>query len=158
MLMSKEQASFYLKRLRLFRNPAQIALMIDASRPSVDRWLAGELPREKMLPQFEDALCELFDDLEKEGWQSIVEVLDTERPRGTKKQEHSSIACSRWLKDLLSKKPMNYQRVLSKAADKGFSKSQISYAARQLGVRRDSIAKKGNTPAHSLWRLGDYEA
>lgn len=156
MLMSKEQAQFYLKRLRLFRNPAQIAMLIGASRPSVDRWLSGELPRENMLPRLEDALCDLFDDLEKDGWEKVVEVLDTERPRGTKKQEHSSIACANWLEDFL-KKPMNYQRVLSAAALKGFSKSQISYAARRLGVRRDSIARKGNKAAHSIWRLRDED-
>lgn len=159
MLMTKTQTEFYLKRLRLFDTPAQIARDIGASRPSVDRWLAGEgLPRLSMLKRFEQAYVALLYRLREDGWEDIADILDEDAPEGSEDHAYSSVACQKWLKKVL-RQPAKYSLIMAKATKDGFTRSQVSYAAKRLGVRRDSIAgkKHGAQKAHSIWRLGDHE-
>lgn len=154
MNMTRKQTDFYLKRLRLFRSPSQIARMMKCTQPSVDRWLEGKgLPRHSMLKKFEIAFEDLKDWLRGQGFVEVAIALDEEPPTGSEAHRYSTIACQAFLRDLLEK-PMRYLDILSEAKKRKFTRSQIDYAAMKIGVHRKMVVAKDKR-SYSLWSLID---
>lgn len=151
MQLSKEVTKFYLSRLRLFYNPAQIAEAMGRSRPSVDRWLSGQTtPRAADLEMLENALDFLLDDLIKKGFPKVADAIDDPRPSFDKKKYWSAESVRGWLTDQL-KKPQTYDRLLSKAEKVGITRSQLHHASKKLGVDKNS---QGYGPHKiSRWKL-----
>lgn len=175
MNMTQKQTDFYLKRLRLFRTPAQIARMLECSQPSVDRWLSGKgQPRLAMRDRFEEALSEIYDWLRDQGFYVVADWFEEEdRPQGSAAHRYSPQACQSFLREFL-KKPKRYQEVLAEAKRRKFTRSQIDYAASKIGVERVHHSSKrerrrtfkdmdGKTRtkfsererAYSIWSLSD---
>lgn len=125
----------------LFKRPAEIARMLDCTQPAIDRWIRKVgLPKLSYLPAFEDAFCDLLQWLEDQGFSGTADSIDDERPTGSAKHKFSPDACLSWLRDYLAEKPRRYSDVIAEAAKKKFTRSQVGYAAKRLGVLRERHA------------------
>src|SRR5690349_14251700 len=139
MQMTKEQTSYYLTRLLLFRSKVDLCNMLNCSRPSLDRWSSGQgLPDVKYLEAFEQAWDDELDRLEQKGFPLVAEAFEADpRPSSSDRQRtrRGPKFNTKWLRDTLANhKRVPYQKLVKKAADLGITQSQLQYAGRLIGV------------------------
>ena len=152
MQLSKDVTDFYLSRLRLFYNPAQIAELLGRSRPSVDRWLGGyTTPRAADIAVLEEGLTFCLEQLINKGFPEVAAALDVDRPAIQKKKYWAAERVQLWLVGQLDKKPVRYSSLLAKGEKVGITRSQLHYASKVKGVTKKS---KGYGPhKDSMWSL-----
>lgn len=159
-MMTRRQTRYFLARLVLFYNSAELCRKLSCSRPTLERWLKDETkPALKMLPVFRSAIEGLIVKLDQHDhdWGFGEEVADILRESKEPKHErqaappvNEAAAVRRWLHGRLER-PMKTTKLYAMADEVGFSRTRLIYAAKALGViKTHHGAGRGS---FSVWRL-----
>lgn len=161
MKMSRTQTRFFLDKLLLFYNAAELTRMLSVSRPTMDRWIADEnRPTLRYLPLFKEAYQGLIERLDAYGkkhgkwardFADILDELEYPATSITTIPDNQSDAVRRWLHRKLSEGPKRTTVIYKEAAELEFTKAQVLHAARKLDVAKDQ--KSAGRGSYSVWRL-----
>jgi len=139
--LSKEITREYLSRFLLFKNCQEIADMIGVSRLTVHRWKDGlGSPRSSLLPDFDVAFDRLLDWIEDQGFPSVAEALDFDRPAPEGRPMMRASRVEGWLVDRLTdKKPSQctYSKIEKDAKKAGITRAQLYRTSVKLGVVKE---------------------
>ena len=160
MQMSHTQTKFFMGRFLLFYNRGKIARILGISRPTVESYIRlNTTPDIKMLPVFEEALAALIEHIDEHShaygkWaKEVADAVDQEVPKWTNsadpKKENQHVV--KLIRDRLKDGVCVYKDLENEAYEKGFTRSQVQYAGKCLGVIKEAVGKGRN--AYSLWRL-----
>lgn len=161
MQMTRLQTQFFMGKLSLFYTTTEIMEVLSVTRPTVERWLSGETtPSISHLPIFVSALEGLLLYLDKYAkhhgtWaREIADVIEAQTMPSnnvTISPKNEADAVTRFLKGLLGNKPMKSQEVFKRAQELDFTRPQVIYSAKKLGVIKRQMGQGRNS--YSVWRL-----